>query len=48
MIELSIAEDKHRFEVKIKPEIAEGTAGLYTSLPVFSGINLTYCKIVKV
>jgi NADH-quinone oxidoreductase subunit G len=48
MIELTTAEDKYSFEVKIKPEIAEGTAGLYSSLPAFSSINLTYCKIVKV
>ncbi|HYA88621.1 MAG TPA: NADH-quinone oxidoreductase subunit NuoG [Nitrospirota bacterium] len=48
LIELSHAGDKYRFELKIKPEIPEGTAGLYSSLPFSSTMSSTYCKIVKV
>jgi NADH-quinone oxidoreductase subunit G len=48
LIELSLAGDKHRFEVKIKSEIAEGTAGLYSSHHVSSTIASKYYKLVKV
>jgi len=48
MIDLSVAGDKHRFILRIKPEIPAGTAGLCSSLPVCSTIASTYCKMEKV
>jgi len=46
MIELSINGDNYSFEVKIEPDIPEGTGGLYSSIPV--SVASMYSKIVKV
>ncbi len=48
MMEIALAGKKHRFGAKIKPELPDGTAGLYAGLSLFPVFGTTYAKLSKV